>query len=583
MEKNNLKIGYFRHWTQPEYKFVDFLKEQGFDPIQIDFSQKDYLAGLDVVLIEQNGFNDYIENDEEYIHNYVKNGGILTFMHQSYERWAPYFLPRDVGYTQLIHRHVRAIGGIRPFETFTNDTTYTRTYMMPWIENEGKKLFSYPNEISPDEFLDWRLLTATTDEKRTVAEHRTSALSCYLLNENWQILGSYQDPAVRDGALIAKAPYGKGMFFLNQIIFPDKLNGSETRCLDFWKKYVVNLFDYFKRFKNNESEKIDEKPKKLALKKNYKLAIHMHSLDWYGCDSSLGQIHALMKYMGIDISAISVKDSAPFHDNLDLDKYNDDKVLFLHGQEYHPFNWKDKYDSVSHNTYHLLAIGVDESSYTNRFTRSLYGDEEIKNYINEAVDYIHKNNGVVCATHPFSPYWLDYNFDGVDIEPLRRLSGTPHEQFWLNGGKTAMMVSVDLFGFRRILDNPAFNFIYLKGAEPNRESVCDAIRNHNVIAATGFSEADITIGDYVPGDVIPVETAKRGTLSIRAKTLFSEPIREVRVYSADKLIYTKNGFEKDEIELKIDLKGYDLEKFVRVEIEAKDEFWICTTTPFFLE
>ena len=33
-----LKIGYFSHWLQPPYKFVNFLAEQGFEVEKIDFS-----------------------------------------------------------------------------------------------------------------------------------------------------------------------------------------------------------------------------------------------------------------------------------------------------------------------------------------------------------------------------------------------------------------------------------------------------------------------------------------------------------------------------------------------------------------
>ena len=47
-------------------------------------------------VVEQNGFNDYIENDDPYIARWVKAGGILLFMHQDYQRWAPSFLPDEL-------------------------------------------------------------------------------------------------------------------------------------------------------------------------------------------------------------------------------------------------------------------------------------------------------------------------------------------------------------------------------------------------------------------------------------------------------------------------------------------------------
>ena len=61
---DKLKIGYLAHWFQPRYRFVDFLQEQGIEAKKIDYSYPGYLEEFEVVLIEQNGFNDYIENDE---------------------------------------------------------------------------------------------------------------------------------------------------------------------------------------------------------------------------------------------------------------------------------------------------------------------------------------------------------------------------------------------------------------------------------------------------------------------------------------------------------------------------------------
>ena len=63
----NLRIGYFAHWFRPDYKLEEFLNDLGFHAEKIDYSRQNYLEQYDVVLIEQNGFNDYIENDEEYI------------------------------------------------------------------------------------------------------------------------------------------------------------------------------------------------------------------------------------------------------------------------------------------------------------------------------------------------------------------------------------------------------------------------------------------------------------------------------------------------------------------------------------
>lgn len=586
----DLKIGYFAHWFQPPYKFVDFLKEQDIEVTKIDYSQPGYLEDFDVALIEQNGFNDYIENDELYIQDWVKRGGILLFMHQDYRRWAPYFLPKEVGYTQLIHRYVPTINGLSccADKTYTGDASYYMAYMMPWIEESGRKLFSQPEVITPDEMLHWKVdvdsfgLIHAPNGQEPPHQVRTAAQSCFLVGPEWEILGSFMDPAVRDGALILRAKYGKGMYFINQLLFPEVLTEECGRCLSFWKKYAKNLFAYCKRFKNGESEDMPPKKQGLAPKKNYKLAIHMHSLDWYGADSQPGTINATMRYMGFDICSLAVKDNAPYGGKLDTAKYSDDKVLFLDGQEYHPFNWNDRYQHLSHNTYHMLAMGVDPDAYTPKYTRSFFSDAEIAAYMKEAIDHIHAHGGAVCATHPNVDYWKDYDFDAVDKEPMCPLSGTDIERNWLDGKRLALMNSVDFYGPRRILDNPAVNFLYLKGEEPCRDSVVKAIKAGNTIAACGFTEADICIGSYVPGDEIPMAEAENGVLSIRA-TVMRHDIRKIRVYSGAKLIYSAEGSGSGSICLDIPLKGLPLEMYIRAELEGLNEHWICNCTPFYLK
>lgn len=584
-----LKIGYFEHWFQPPYKFVDFLKEQGVELEKINYSVKNYLDKYDLVIIEQNGFNDYIENDEPYIQSWVKNGGIMMIMHQDYQRWAPYFLPRELGHTQLIHRYVKTINGFEcaADPTFTQDDTPYMAYLMPWIEKPGKKLFSVPEKITPDEMLNWKLDVNTFGiirflENQPPSERvRTTALSCFLSNPKWEVLGSFMDCGVKDGALILRGNYGKGMYFLNQILFPEILSDDAQRCLNFWKKYTQNLIAYFERFKNGESEDMPDEKLTLPIKRNYKMSAHMHSLDWYGADSHPGTINAIMRYMNFDICSIAVKDDAPFDGNLDVSKYSDDKVLMLAGQEYHPFNWNDKFADCAHNVYHTLAVGIDTDAFTTEFTCSLFSDEEAYEAVEKAINHIHSHGGAACSTHPFAPQWIEHNYDAVDYEPLIPLKGTDIEKFWLDGGKIAMMSSVDLYGPRRILDNPSTNFIYLKGEEPNRDNIVNAIKNRNTIASVGFDEVDVYIGNYLPGDDIPLEEAKNGTLSISAKVM-RENIKKVRVYSGSDIIYEINEGNTQSININIPLKDYTLDKFIRVEVEGLNEHWICISTPFFL-
>ena len=587
-----LRIGYFKHWHRPPYQFIDFLAEEGIEISEINYASKNYLEDYDVALIEQHGFNDYIENDEPYIQDWVKRGGIVLFMHQDYQRWVPQFLPHELGDTMLIHRYIQTINGPQTLDKaiFSGITGKYMTYLMPWVEDPGRRLFSEPNVITPDEMLYWNLgvdtFTITHGTASMEATNvRTAAKSCFLTptEGDWEILGSFMDCAVRDGALIMRGNYGKGMYFLNQILFPEVLTPEAERTMAFWRKYIHNLIAYLTRFKNGESEKLpEEAPKCLPIKKNYKLASHMHSLDWYGNDAQPGTINALMRYMGWDICSLAVKDVNPYKGKLDVAKYSDDKVLFLDGQELHPFNWKDRFDHISHNTYHILAIGIDPDAYTPKFTCSFFGDEEVDAYLKEALSYIHAHGGVACAAHPNRDYWRDYDFDAIDKEPARPLSGTDVEQSWLDGLRLPIMNPVDLFGTRRVLDNPAINFIYLKGEAPCRNSVTKAIRNGHTIAACNFDEADICLGDYVPGDYVPVEEAAEGVVSIYAKTR-SGPIRQVRVYSGAELVYTHDGSEDGTINIQVPLKGIALDRFIRVEVEGFHEFCICNSTPFYLK
>ena len=567
-----MRIGYFEHWCRPTWSFVEFIKAEGFDIEKIDFTKKGYLDKYDVVLIEQNGFNDYIENDEPYIQEWVEKGGIVLFMHQNYERWAPYFLPPELGQTTLVNRYIDTVFIGRPY----------KNYMMPWMEEAS--LLNYPEKITPDEMIGWkikvntfRLLShrSTFDDSTECVE--TAALSCFLAGGKWEILGSYMDPGIKDGALVLQAKQGKGLYFLNQILVPEVLDEGAERCLAFWKKYLRNLMAHFENFKAGitpPAVKCGEFP---ADKRNYKLTVHMHSLDWYGADSAPGTINAMMRYMNMDICSFAVKDAKPYDGKLDPAKYSDDKVLFLDGQEYHPFNWGDRF-ADRHNSYHILAVGIDHDSYTPEFTRSLFGDEEADAYLHKALDYIHEHNGVAIATHPHHPeYCFEYPFDAVDQEPLKTWQGTEMEKYWLSGGRMTSMVSVDLFGFQRLLDYPAVNFIYLNGEKPCRDAVTKAIRNGHTISALSFDEADITLDGVIPGGEI---SGSEKQLHITAATR-GEKITEIRVYADGKVIYSQNpGTQK--VNMDITLPDYEAKHFIRVELFGETELTILNTTPYYI-
>ena len=254
-------------------------------------------------------------------------------------------------------------------------------------------------------------------------------------------------------------------------------------------------------------------------------------------------------------------------------------MLFLDGQEYHPFNWGDRNNHAGHNCYHMVAVGIDHDSYTPEFTRSLFGDKEVEEYLPKALNHIHDSHGIAIATHPWNlDYWYDYPFDAVDQEPLNTWKGTALENFWSLGRKMASMVSMDLYGFQRIVDYPAINFIYLKGEKPCRDSVVRAIRAGHTISAVGFDEADITLNGAIPGDEI---TGNEKNLHITAKCR-KEKISEIRIYADKNIIYSSNP-DSQKIDMDITLPDSGAEHFFRVELFGETESTILNSTPFYIK
>ena len=586
-----MRIGYFKHWFQPQYSFITFLREEmKLDVVEINFRKPGYLDDIDVAIIEQNGFNDFIENDELYFREFVHRGGICLFMHQDYRRWAKYFLPEGIGYPILVDRYINTItymgGGI------------AKSYMMPIIEPAGEALFSIPEKINPEDMLYWKLqansfdIVGLANKDRVPETVMTAATSCAVNCQGWEILGSYQDAVVTDGALVLQARYGKGLYFMNQILFPETLDGTSEAVFSFWRKYVKNLLAHFERHMKGEQAVLPPKPaKKLAKKRNYRTAIHLHALEWYGADNSLGVIQALMRHQKYDIATIAIKDAIPYGGKLDLERYSDDKVLLLHGQEYHPFQWTEM-NAVcgTHNAYHSLAMGIDDDAYTPEFTRSLFSTEEAMAFVKNAIDFVHSHGGAICATHPYFDYWKDFDYDGVDHEPIIPLAGTDYEKAYMTGKRIAIMNSVDMWGVQRLLDNQAANFIYIDG-DVNRDSFVAAVKAGHVIASCYILEADITLDDAIPGDEVKLGDAQKGTVKVHAKGVEGVKCVQVRVYSADKLIACVD-VDDNAIDVEVPLAGKCLDKFVRVEVEgehlgemtkAKKTFKpLALSTPFYL-
>jgi hypothetical protein len=60
-------------------------------------------------------------------------------------------------------------------------------------------------------------------------------------------------------------------------------------------------------------------------------------------------------------------------------------------------------------------------------------------------------------------------------------------------------------------------------------------------------------------------------------------ITQVRVYSADKLLWSKEGLQVEAIDYELSLKDYEFDKFVRVEVEGRNAHHVCISTPFFIK
>ena len=585
-----LRIGVWRHYFQPEYTLAAFLQENF--PCQVrevDFKTRSYLDDLDILLIEQNGLNDYVENNCEYMHDFVAAGKICWLQHQDHERWSTAFLPAELGRPYLVKRYQTTISANH------------RSYLLPWFEDPAHPLFSYPNRLDNSELVYWDIPGNSFAIQRPVgpAESlRTAALSCVVNCPQWEVLGSYSDAAVPEAALILQKTYGQGLFFWNQILFPEGKLPDNHPAIQFWKRYLENALEYFQARLGGASPQKrpagTRRAKRLPQKKNYRVIAHLHSIDWYGADASLASINAAMKHFSFDIGLLSVKDELSCVGKRSIADFCDDRVLLIPGQEYHPFNWNAADAQFNHNAYHILAVGTD--AFSTAFTCSLYDQNDIENYLQEALKFIREHGGASCATHTYSDYWRKYPYDAVDItlQPAdvaqafqkkervhrpstRTLHGTVMEQHFLDGGRITLMTSVDMWGLQRLQENPVFQFIYIDG-EPTRENLVRAIRSGHVLPAEYIQEADIRLGNFLPGDSLSPQQAREESLTL--SVLAQEPLQDLRLYSYDQLVYSEELKGALQLQRTLPLREYPLKGFLRVEVAGEKA--ILLSNPFYL-
>lgn len=565
-----LSIGTWPHWHQPAYKLAMRMRELGMPVRDIDHTRPDYLADLDVMIIEQNGFNDYVEVYQEGVQEFVRSGGICWILHQDHERWTPNWLPDELADAILVPRYYKI-------------AKERWEYLLPEIRPLGRFLFRTPCRIDPEEMVYWEVRAngIHTYVKQDPELVRSAALSSIIHTRGWTILGGYRDSVIADGALIMEARYGKGLFFWTQLLFPEVKPPENDRPLAFWDKFSRNVLARFETFKQSGfcpevKTSFVKDCAALPPKINYRMITHIHSLDWWGAGASPNTLKAAMRYLNMDIAIMSVNGAfsfgRPVLDN--LDQYQGDGVLLIPGEEFHPFNWEP--GSKVCNRLHILSMGTDK--YTRKFRGGLFNEEEIDRYVKEALAVIKRNGGVACATHVTDDYWTRYDFEAVDLgeRMLRGLAGTELEEAWIAGKKVVCTTCVDMWGIQRLREYPVFHFIYVDGV-PTKESVLAAIRRGRLMPALRMEEAHVALGSCLPGDTLGIAETRflQLAVSVRSQT----PMDVVKIFSGKRVVFQeeiRGTVYKKNIEAPVS----GLKSFIRLEIIGADCMLI--TNPFYL-
>ena len=311
----------------------------------------------------------------------------------------------------------------------------------------------------------------------------------------------------------------------------------------------------------------------------------MHTLDWYAADNTLADINAAMRYLKFDAAVLGFKDALSYHDAPHYEKYSDDKVTLLPGMEYHPFNFQNP---ISQNAYHMLAMGV-RSCY-NRFTRSLFDDGDVDEYVRTALEHIKKEGGASCATHPDDEYWRKYDFDAVDIYDWdfarrgperienRPFSENPVQKAWMEGSHITLMASVDMWGIARLRRNPVCNFICYDG-DITRENLVKAVKAGHVMPGFGVETASVALGEYLPGDTVPAEALAQG---IKCAFTAPEELTELRLWAGNKIAMSETfPAGTTALERTIEIAQYKDAPYFHLELRGKNAHLI--SNPFFVK
>ena len=120
-----------------------------------------------------------------------------------------------------------------------------------------------------------------------------------------------------------------------------------------------------------------------------------------------------------------------------------------------------------------------------------------------------------------------------------------------------------------------------KGGHPIAAVGVPDLLGHVLRIACGFNEADVTLNQHIPGDVVGQTEISGAKLQISAEIAKGE-IHEVRVFAGADIIWKQNPHQK-KIELEFTLPELRNIPFIRVEAEGENPELIMVSTPFFLE
>lgn len=160
---------------------------------------------------------------------FVERGGICWITHTSSKNWEARWLPEHLQHLRLLKRSLDDLG---------IDWVPFSLHLIPWLSQRTHPLWHKPHYLDEADFVTWKV-HGKEDRWGRAADEVVTDWS------GWRVLARYRDRKLKDGALILEAPWGRGLFFWSQILWPDgrRLSGEHRR-------FFENLWDYFHDFRS---------------------------------------------------------------------------------------------------------------------------------------------------------------------------------------------------------------------------------------------------------------------------------------------------------------------------------------------